>query len=161
MEKLRQLGHISKNCILIACTYYTLRHNVADVWILSEDSMKPTLLDGQIVLTVPFDTVKRGDVVIARSPADPKIRICKRVLGLKGDIKQYGNNSNFEKSYVPEGQVWLEGDNSSVSRDSRTYGPVPLGLIEGKIVWRVFPFSFSQQFLELKAESSVEEGKRE
>jgi len=156
MEKLRRLAHVSKNCFLVACTYYTVCHNVGDFWILSEDSMKPTLLNGQIVLSVcvesqflGFNSLKRGDIVIARSPADPNTRICKRVLGLPGDIK--GDTIN-NLVHVPQGQVWLEGDNSAVSRDSRSYGPVPLGLVEGKIVWRIFPFSFNQNFLDLKTE---------
>lgn len=158
MEKLRRLATISKNCFLLGCTYYTVCHNVADIWLLEENSMQPTLLDGQIVLSVcagsPFlhlDNLKLGDVVIARSPSDPRSRICKRVVGLPGDLLGYRNNS-FRRDFVPEGKVWLEGDNSAVSRDSRTYGPVPLGLVEGKIVWRIWPLSFDQQFLEHKVE---------
>lgn len=33
---------------------------------------------------------------------------------------------------VPEGHVWLEGDNMGWSRDSRFYGPVPMALIAGR-----------------------------
>lgn len=33
---------------------------------------------------------------------------------------------------VPEGHVWLVGDNLSGSRDSRFYGAVPMALIKGK-----------------------------
>lgn len=42
---------------------------------------------------------------------------------------------------VPEGHMWLEGDNSSNSRDSRTFGPVPQGLISGRILYKVWPLS--------------------
>jgi inner membrane protease subunit 1 len=42
---------------------------------------------------------------------------------------------------VPEGHVFLAGDNLPWSRDSRNYGPVPMGLINGKIVARVWPLS--------------------
>jgi inner membrane protease subunit 1 len=35
---------------------------------------------------------------------------------------------------VPEGHCWLIGDNLPESRDSRTFGPLPLALIKGKIV---------------------------
>jgi inner membrane protease subunit 1 len=35
---------------------------------------------------------------------------------------------------VPEGHVWVAGDNFSASRDSRFYGPVPMALIRGKTV---------------------------
>ncbi len=38
---------------------------------------------------------------------------------------------------VPEGHLWIEGDNGPNSRDSRSYGPVPVALVEGRAVGRV------------------------
>jgi len=38
---------------------------------------------------------------------------------------------------VPKGHVWIQGDNIYASRDSRHFGPVPYGLIEGKVFFRV------------------------
>ena len=35
---------------------------------------------------------------------------------------------------VPEGHIWLEGDNLPWSRDSREFGPVPLALVIGKVI---------------------------
>ena len=35
---------------------------------------------------------------------------------------------------VPQGHCWLVGDNLPASRDSRDFGPVPLGLIRGKAI---------------------------
>lgn len=43
--------------------------------------------------------------------------------------------------FVPRGHVWLEGDNSENSIDSRYYGPVPMGLIQSRVVCRIFPFT--------------------
>ncbi|KHN47457.1 Mitochondrial inner membrane protease subunit 1 [Glycine soja] len=43
------------------------------------------------------------------------------------------------KSGVPKGHVWIQGDNIYASRDSRHFGPVPYGLIEGKVFFRVWP----------------------
>lgn len=40
---------------------------------------------------------------------------------------------------VPEGHVWLEGDNPLVCVDSRHYGPVQVSLLEGRLFWRLFP----------------------
>lgn len=40
---------------------------------------------------------------------------------------------------VPEGHVYLAGDNLPWSRDSRNFGPVPLGLVNGKITAVVWP----------------------
>ena len=38
---------------------------------------------------------------------------------------------------VPPGHVWVEGDNSPNSYDSRHYGPVPLAQIHGRVVAKV------------------------
>lgn len=40
---------------------------------------------------------------------------------------------------IPDGHLWLEGDNSPFSRDSREYGSVPAALVRGRIVCRVWP----------------------
>ena len=40
-----------------------------------------------------------------------------------------------EMIQVPEGHVWVEGDNLSWSRDSRFFGPVPLALVRGRSSW--------------------------
>ncbi|KAI6690256.1 hypothetical protein NL676_027084 [Syzygium grande] len=42
-------------------------------------------------------------------------------------------------SWVPGGHVWIQGDNIYASSDSRQFGPVPYGLVEGKILCRVWP----------------------
>lgn len=41
---------------------------------------------------------------------------------------------------MPEGHCWMLGDNLSESRDSRSYGPVPLALIKGKVAAKVAPW---------------------
>ncbi|SPO22301.1 related to IMP1 - protease, mitochondrial [Ustilago trichophora] len=40
---------------------------------------------------------------------------------------------------VPLGHVWLAGENMANSTDSRHYGPVPLGMVRGKVLARVWP----------------------
>lgn len=44
---------------------------------------------------------------------------------------------NDRPELVPEGHVWLEGDNPSNSSDSRTYGPIPLAMIRGRVFFKV------------------------
>lgn len=38
---------------------------------------------------------------------------------------------------VPQGHCYIVGDNLPWSRDSRDYGPLPLALIQGKVVAKV------------------------
>jgi hypothetical protein len=40
---------------------------------------------------------------------------------------------------VPDGHVWLQGDNESNSTDSRHYGPVPEALVKGIVIARIWP----------------------
>nr|XP_006128963.1 mitochondrial inner membrane protease subunit 1 isoform X2 [Pelodiscus sinensis] len=109
----------------------------------SGPSMEPTIQNSDIVvsenLSCRFYSIQKGDIVIAKSPNDPKSNICKRVIGLEGDKVCTSSPSDFRKShsYVPKGHVWLEGDNLRNSTDSRCYGPVPYGLIRGRIYFKM------------------------
>ena len=47
---------------------------------------------------------------------------------------------------MPEGHCWLLGDNEDASRDSRTYGPLPMALIKGKVTGIVWPPSSMRRF---------------
>ena len=100
--------------------------------------------------------VKIGDIIWAQSPYFQHSNVCKRVIGMPGDYVVLDNASadkiggapipgkpghedeNDRKEptmvQVPEGHVWLAGDNLPYSRDSRAYGPMPMALIKGKIL---------------------------
>lgn len=52
--------------------------------------------------------------------------VCKRVIGLPGDVITPPHSSHHNQQHwgsasitVPEGHVWIEGDNPQDSRDSR------------------------------------------
>ena len=111
--------------------------------------MFPTIPISDVVLLVSrlhkFGRgVKVGDVVEAESPIFTGEAVGKRVVAMGGDwvVKskedlagvQGGVEAEPEMLRVPEGHVWLEGDNLAYSRDSRFYGPVPMALIRGKVV---------------------------
>lgn len=42
---------------------------------------------------------------------------------------------------VPQGHCWITGDNLESSRDSRTFGPLPLALVRGKVLAKIWPLS--------------------
>jgi inner membrane protease subunit 1 len=115
---------------------------------MSGISMLPTLASsGELVIEniltyrlFPND-LKRGDLITLKSPLDPSRIICKRILGLPGDIVCVDPTGisapSTEHVIVPKGHVWIIGDNAAYSRDSRTYGPVSMSLIRGKLYARV------------------------
>jgi signal peptidase I len=84
----------------------------------------------------------------------------KRVIGLPGDELEfimgrvYRNGdllaegyikgkmvSDYDPVVVPEGHVYVLGDNRNHSSDSRQIGPVPLENIQGRVILRLFPFT--------------------
>ncbi|CAH1256498.1 IMMP1L [Branchiostoma lanceolatum] len=126
------------------CIAHCTLEYAADFIVCSGPSMEPTIHTQDILITEKFSvmlkTVDVGDVVIARSPTNPNIFICKRVAGMEGD-KVCLNPGSFIKKYrwVPRGHVWLVGDNMANSSDSRVYGAVPYALLRSKVVFKVWP----------------------
>ncbi|XP_012279656.1 mitochondrial inner membrane protease subunit 1 isoform X2 [Orussus abietinus] len=104
-------------------------------------SMEPTIRSNDILLTehisTQFQTINKGDIIITKCPTNPREHICKRVIALPGDKVRY----DIVTHIVPLGHVWVEGDNKDNSSDSRSYGPIPQGLIRGRAVCRVWPFT--------------------
>ena len=56
-------------------------------------------------------------------------------------VPRAGNFGGSQRVEVPHGHLWLQGDNTDNSTDSRDYGPVPYGLIRGKVFVKVWPLS--------------------
>lgn len=66
------------------------------------------------------------------------------------DIQDASRSMGIPRPYkvirhVPIGHVWLQGDNKLNSIDSRTYGPVPMALIQGRAI---FKFKRTPYFIE-------------
>ncbi|KAJ7947277.1 mitochondrial inner membrane protease subunit 1-like [Quillaja saponaria] len=111
-------------------------------------SMLPTIsLDNSLLLvekmTTHFGKFGHGDIVLVRSPENPRKVITKRLTGMEGDSISYlvdpKNSDRSETIVVPRGHVWVQGDNIYASNDSRHFGPVPYGLLEGRVFWRIWP----------------------
>lgn len=126
-------------------------------------SMVPSFQNGDYVivnrLAYQWGQIVRGDVVVFPYPLNPEEDYIKRVIGLPGDrVAIYGgtvyvNDQPIEEPYisepaaedkaelvVPEGYVFVLGDNRNASSDSRTWGPLEITEIIGKAVFRYYPF---------------------
>jgi signal peptidase I len=130
---------------------------------VSSASMLPTLRAGDVVLvsrTAPdIEELHRGDLVTFLSPQNGR-RALKRVLGLPGDelvildsvlhvnkravrepyVDHAAIDGYYSRTYtVPDGMVFLLGDNRGNSVDSRDYGPIGQERLLGKVVVRMWP----------------------
>ncbi|KIY45358.1 LexA/Signal peptidase, partial [Fistulina hepatica ATCC 64428] len=132
----------------VLCALHLFTQYVGRPSLTSGPSMLPTIgVSGEIViesrLGYPFSEKRlfRGDLVTACKPMDPQRIVCKRILGLPGDVVCVDPTGEYAPStehiIIPQGHVWLAGDNAPYSIDSRSYGPVPIALIRGKLVARV------------------------
>jgi mitochondrial inner membrane protease subunit 1 len=136
----------AKRILFTACILDIINQNLCDLRACIGPSMMPTFNShGDIALleriSVRLHKLRQGDIVVALLPHDPDKLICKRLIGLPGDTicidPTSKNNHMFIQ--VPAGHVWLQGDNITNSTDSRSYGPIPYGLIRAKVVARVWP----------------------
>ncbi len=125
-------------------------------------SMVPTLHHGdRVLLSRLTDEYERGDiVVVSRVNEEPLI---KRVVATEGDVVQITTGGEFllngtpvfepyiqggtvprdlrGEVTVPEGHLFVMGDNRPISKDSRMneIGMVPLENVLGKAWFRVWP----------------------
>ena len=124
------------------------------------DSMKPILVDKEIVLLKKYDkNYKRFDIVVFN---DKRGHLIKRIVGLPGETLYYSNNKLFvngkyikedflgpnEETYdyeleevIPEGYYFVMGDNRDNSTDSRIIGLVSEEDILGTTSFVLYPFN--------------------
>lgn len=141
-----------------------IRTFIVELYVVDGPSMKPTLQDEERLVVNRFiyrvrDPIK-GEVIIFRYPRDIKRDFVKRVIATAGDTIEikaghvYVNDqlqredyilektrTEYPKVTIPEGTVFVMGDNRNNSEDSRfaDVGFVPLNLIKGKAMMVFWP----------------------
>jgi signal peptidase I len=138
-------------------SYYFREPKRGDIIIFLEEEEKGTILN---------DTVRTFDGIVAalnkEVKEDKHKRLVKRVIGVAGDEVDiidgyvYLNGEKLKEPYVKgetkrqefnlpvtvkEGKLFVLGDHRTVSVDSREFGLIDLKQVEGKAVFRVYPFN--------------------
>lgn len=143
-----------------------------NIYVVPSSSMEPTLNVGDYMLSIPAidnkEPPKRGDIIVFTPPASwgqPEGTIfVKRVIGVGGDTveccttddkvkvnnkpinENYIKSDNGDKNYiykVPEGTVFVLGDNRDNSADSRYHADpfVPVENVKGKPMQLIYPLN--------------------
>lgn len=83
-------------------------------------------------------SIGRNDVIAFEDPEDPAKYLIKRVVSLDGDLvpSSYLSTELPARSdyKVPPGEIYVVGDNSAVSVDSRVFGPISSSKVIGKCI---------------------------
>ncbi|MES1922660.1 hypothetical protein MHBO_004178 [Bonamia ostreae] len=88
------------------------------------------------------NVVERGNVIVARSRGK---NVAKRLAGIEDEIveiKPKIDKPTNEKLFVlvPKKHIWILGDNTNKSVDSRYYGSIGIENLKGVIVWKLWPY---------------------
>lgn len=126
---------------------------------IHETSMAPALEPGDwVVARRRTGSPERGDVAVLTDPAGTGKQFVKRVIGLPGEelriesgrvvvdgallADRWANGITTATGTwrIPEGHVWVLGDNRGHSTsDGRTFGPTPITTIDWIVKARYWP----------------------
>ncbi|MBS3938011.1 MAG: signal peptidase I [Peptococcaceae bacterium] len=143
-----------------------IRMFLVEVYVVDGHSMQPTLLHEERVLVNKFTyriaEPSSLDVIVFRYPKEPWRDFIKRIVAVEGQTvevregKVFVNGQALDEPYlqspthgvfgpevVPEGTVFVMGDNRNFSLDSRdvSVGFVPLGNVKGKAMGVFWPLA--------------------
>ena len=148
--------------ILLALLLFLAINTVTSRVRVENISMEPTLQPGYLLivnkLAYKLGEPKHGDIVVFHYMGDKNEDYIKRVIGLPGDEVNiengtvYVNGIALSEPYiaafpaysgtwvVPEGSLFVLGDNRNNSSDSHQWGFVDMDDVVGKAVFIYYPF---------------------
>ncbi|MFC2301338.1 MAG: signal peptidase I [Selenomonas artemidis] len=143
-----------------------IRTFIVELYVVDGPSMRPTLESAERLVVnkfiYRFRAPEKGEVLVFQYPRDPSRDFIKRVIATPGDtveiregrvlvndqllVEDYileKTRSEYPKTTVPAGHIFVMGDNRNNSEDSRfaDVGFVPYDLIKGKAVLVFWPLS--------------------
>jgi signal peptidase I len=158
----KSLVELIKTVAIVAVLFFGVRAAVMPRIVLGQ-SMEPTLRTNEWVLlervSYWLHGPERGDIVVFKAPDNPSEDYIKRVIGLPGDhvvvrdghvaINGHVLTENYtaaapdyvDDRVVPQGYVYVLGDNRDNSDDSHIWGLLPERNIVGEAVAVYWPLS--------------------
>lgn len=150
--------------VLFVLVWVVLLNRAFGTFVVEGASMEPTLANrALLIVDTVFTTLRpfhRGDVVVFRYPRNPTVEYVKRVIALPGETVMvahgyvFVDGSPLDEPYlrepvryfwgpakVPDGSVFVLGDNRNSSSDSHVWGPLPVDLVVGRAWVTLRPFS--------------------
>lgn len=141
-----------------------IRYFIVELYLVEGPSMQPTLISHERLVVnkfiYRFREPEKGEILVFRYPKDPSRDFIKRVIAVAGDTIEIKDGrvfvnqqllnepyildktrGSYPLSTVPEGHIFVMGDNRNNSEDSRfrDVGFVPLDLIKGKAMMVFWP----------------------
>lgn len=156
----RKVGNVTVILFLMLCVYlFGYRH--MRFFRIPSSSMEPALQRVDQIVTLAYPTYQRGDIVVLRDREEPGAYLVKRIVGVAGDQISaargalYLNGEYVSEPYImepmfyqflepvtiPEGQVFLLGDNRNNSSDSHdNLATFAVSDIIGRALFIYYPF---------------------
>lgn len=141
-----------------------IRYFIVELYLVEGPSMQPTLISHERLVVnkfiYRFREPEKGEILVFRYPKDPSRDFIKRVIAVAGDTIEIKDGrvfvnqqllnepyildktrGSYPLSTVPEGHIFVMGDNRNNSEDSRfrDVGFVSLDLVKGKAMMVFWP----------------------
>lgn len=158
----KTLLNIAGVLMVVAAITTLVATRILNLLQVNGSSMSPTLADGECVILLQTKEVETGDIIGFHYGGEV---LLKRIIGRGGDLIEIDpegivsvNGQELEENYltekslgkcqlefpyqVPEGMLFVMGDNRIVSMDSRlrAIGCVEEAQIMGRVVCRIWPW---------------------
>lgn len=161
-DEKKYINKYIKTALIIASAIYLLASVMCyfSICFVNGNSMNPTYNDGDILFgiknTIFSGDYKKGDIISFDSPTEPGKKLIKRIIATSGDHIEitennvYVNGTKLDENYIIEDknntdysisltlkkdEIFVMGDNRTVSVDSRIFGVIKIKDVAAKMIF--------------------------